>query len=222
MERRRLATYATGLQMEKVKSMFLLSIILAVLFGYLVGSIPAAYLMGKLKGYDMMQNGDASLGTSLAFRKLGVLPGLAVGLIDFAKGTISIVVALLFEVPFPVVLLAGLVAITGHNWSIFLGFKGGRGSMTSYGVLAALMLWEFLIALGVGGVVFYFTRKTTLSTIVLLGALPVILWWQSRYHVLPAPPWEREIDILLILFPLSILIPIFLKFVQVPRDKKLL
>lgn len=195
---------------------------LAIVVGYFLGSIPAAYLMGRLKGYDMLQNGDASLGTRLAFRKLGIFSGLIVGLIDFGKGILSIVFALLVQVPFPVVLLAGLAAVTGHNWSVFLGFKGGRGSMTSYGVLAALMLWQFLIALVFAGVVFYFTRRTTLSTIVLLSILSLILWWQSHFHVLPAPAWERQIDILLILFPLSILVPIFLKFVQMHEDKRIL
>lgn len=130
--------------------------VLAVLSGYLLGSIPAAYLVGKLKGYDMHQHADGSLGASLTFRKLGPVAGLAVGLVDFSKGFLSIIFALLLHVPFPVVLLAGLASVTGHNWSIMLGFKGGGGSMTSYGVLAVLMLWELLVALVFGAVVLYF------------------------------------------------------------------
>lgn len=186
-----------------------------IISGYLLGSIPSAYIVGKAKQHDMLQYGDGRMGTSLAYHKLGLLAGLTTGLLDFGKGVISIAIALLFHAELPVVLLAGLAAVTGHNWSIFLGFKGGRGSMVGYGVLAVLMPLVFVIAVAMGGFLFYFTRRPTLSTVVIVGMLPVILWVQDRLRWLPEAPWERDINLWLIVFPLSLFIPIFIKVAQI-------
>ncbi len=199
-----------------------LSANLAVVLGYMIGSIPSAYLIGRLNGVDLtLENGDSRLGTSLSFHRLGLLGGLAVGFMDFSKGIAAIVVAQLLDAPQYLVLLSGLAAVVGHDWSIFLSLKGGRGTMTSYGVLASLMLWEFFIALALAGVFFLFVRKPTLATVVLLTIQPVILRLQSLLHFLPALPWESEFTLALTIFPLALLIPSFLKYAQTRRGGRL-
>lgn len=73
-------------------------------------------------------------------------------------------------------LLAALVVVAGHNWSIFMRFRGGKGAATTYGVLASLMFWQLLIGLGAAGIVYLFTHKSGLATGIMFGTLPLILW----------------------------------------------
>lgn len=187
--------------------------ILAVLIGYLLGSIMSAYLIGRLKGVDMREVGDGHIGAAFAARKLGLASGIVVGLMDFGKGIMAVASAQILNVSLIFVLLAGLAAVTGHNWSIFLRFKGGKGAMTSYGVLASLVLWEFLVALALAGVFYLFTRRSALATGILFAILSVLLWAESMPQVLPQLALSREAQVspLLALFPLSLLIPMLLK-----------
>jgi len=104
-----------------------------------------------------------------------------------------------------------VILVVGHNWSIFLGFKGGRGAATTYGVLASLMLWQLLIALAMVAVLFFTTRKSTVATYIIFGILPLLLWAESILGILPVLPWAQDISPLLIVFPLFLSIPMFLK-----------
>jgi glycerol-3-phosphate acyltransferase PlsY len=99
---------------------------------------------------------------------------------DVSKGVAAIALAQLLALPVPVVMTAGLAAVTGHNWSLFLRFKGGKGALTIYGVLVTLMSWELFVALAVGGVFYYFVRKSGLATGILLVFLAVLHWFVSR------------------------------------------
>lgn len=196
--------------------------LLIMFSGYLLGSIPSAYIIGRLKGVDLsVEDGDSKLGTSLSFRRLGMVSGLVVGLMDFGKGAMTIAVAQVLDVSAILVLLAGFAAVVGHNWSLFLGFKGGRGAITSYGVLASLAFWGLFLAAVLAGVFFFFTRKSTLATVVLMALLVTILWVQNLIRFLPVLPWEREISPWHMIFPLTLLIPSFLKSLQI-RGKKLI
>lgn len=121
-----------------------IKIILSIIAAYLIGSIPTAYIFAKIfKGIDIRSAGSGNVGATNAFRVLGKLPGILVLIIDIAKGVIS--TALLADfTTFPDMLVwrvvLGLIVVIGHNWTIFLRFKGGKGMATSLGVLIGLAL----------------------------------------------------------------------------------
>lgn len=195
--------------------------ILTIFLGYLLGSVPSAYLIGLMRGRDLtVEDGDSQLGTSLAFRRLGTLSGSAVAFIDFGKGVLTIALARMLGVSTTLILVAAIAAVAGHNWSLFLNFKGGRGAVVSYGVLASLAFWGLIIAAALAGTFFLFTRKSTLATVLLMVVLAVVLWVQSLIQFPPALSWEGEITGWFVIFPLTLLIPSLLKYVQMQKQKK--
>jgi acyl phosphate:glycerol-3-phosphate acyltransferase len=117
-----------------------------IIISYLLGSIPTAYIASHLiKGKDIRQMGDTNMGAANAYRELGARTGITVGVVDAAKGALSIALADRAELSHVLVLSCGLAAVIGHNWPIFLGFRGGRGVSTSIGVLLTTVTWPILI-----------------------------------------------------------------------------
>lgn len=178
-----------------------------IAIAYLLGSIPSAYLVGRLlKGLDIREAGDGRLGAAATYRRVGLAGGLIVGLMDLAKGAAAVFLAQVLGFPLLVVLLAGLAVVVGHNWSIFLRFKGGKGALTICGVLASLMFWQLLIAIALGGIFYLITHKTGMSTGILLGFLSLINLITGSL-------------ILLIILPLFISLPMVLKHISMPKAK---
>lgn len=145
---------------------------------YLLGSLPTAYLAGRLlKGVDIRQHGSGSVGATNALRVLGKWPGLAVLLIDVAKGAAAIALARwAYALPSMTppelqawapwgVCLAGLAALLGHARSIWLSFTGGKSVATGLGLLLALA-WP----VGLGGLA-VFAVTVAVSRIVSLGSI---------------------------------------------------
>src|SRR5260370_23763814 len=138
----------------------IVQLVLVAIIGYLWGSIPAGYWMGKLlrgKDFDIRAYGSRKIGATNVLRTLGRVPALIVLVFDLLKGAGPTLVATL--VPFfygagwgPTV--AGLAALIGHCFPVFIGFKGGRGVLTGAGALLIISPLTFLIA-----------AVTTLSTI---------------------------------------------------------
>ena len=151
--------------------------VLAISLGYLVGSFPSAYIAGRLlKGVDIREVGDGNMGAQNTYRQISHKAGIAVGLVDAAKGAGAILIARAFNVPEVAVLLAGLTAVMGHNWPIFLHFRGGRGEATTIGIMTTLMPREMLILLGVALVPFAFTRNVTFASVFLFAPLALVAW----------------------------------------------
>jgi len=151
---------------------------LVVLLGYFLGSIPTAYIAGRLlKGGDIRQMGDGNVGAANAFRQLGAKVGIAVGLVDIGKGTLAIVIAQAASIPQLAVLLAGAAVVAGHNWPVFIGFRGGRGESTTIGVLLTLITQPMLIVGGAATVVLFITRNVILASAFLFIPLPLVCWW---------------------------------------------
>jgi glycerol-3-phosphate acyltransferase PlsY len=120
--------------------------VLAVVLGYLIGSIPTAYIAAQLKqAPDIRQFGDGNVGGANAYREMGLAIGVTVTLIDVVKGTLAVAIAYLMEVPEAFWLLTGVAVVIGHNWPIFLGFHGGRGLSTTIGVLLGVVTVPMLI-----------------------------------------------------------------------------
>jgi acyl phosphate:glycerol-3-phosphate acyltransferase len=190
--------------------------ILPVVLGYLLGSIPSAYILGRLNQVNLAETGDGELGASLAFRRLGIISGTIVTLMDFGKGIAAVAVAHALDAPRAIVMLAGFAAVIGHNWSLWLGFKGGRGTLAAYGVMAALGFWQFAAAVVLAAAVFYFVRKSTLVTVLLFGVLTVILNIQGALSIPEAPQWQQP---WFVLFPMALLVPGFVKHMQTRRQK---
>ena len=152
---------------------------LIVILGYLLGSIPTAYIAGRVrKGIDIRQVGDENMGAANAFRQLGAKTGLGVFFIDAGKGALAILIAQAANIPQTAVLLTGLAAVAGHNWPVFIGFRGGRGEATTIGVLLALITQPMLIVGGVAAAAFFITRRVILGQgPFLFPPLPLVCWW---------------------------------------------
>ena len=147
-----------------------------VLFSYLLGSIPSAYIAGRLrKGVDIKMIGDRNAGAANVFRNIDHRAGIAVLVADIAKGAIPVLVSLALAST-PVVLLCGIAAVGGHNWPLFHGLKGGRGQATALGVLLALMPVETGILMAVCAVPFLVTRNTMLAGAIVFSPLWLLAW----------------------------------------------
>lgn len=165
---------------------------LALLFSFLIGSIPTAYLMGRMRGIDIRQHGSRNVGATNAFRVLGKSWGITCLVLDMLKGLIPI--AFLFRIhTFGFsgwsaegwMWTLGLAAIAGHMFSPFLNFKGGKGVATSLGVVLAIAPLPMLIAFALGILIIWRTGYVSLASMTGASLLPIlILIFQWRQH-----PW---------------------------------
>jgi glycerol-3-phosphate acyltransferase PlsY len=151
---------------------------LIVILAYFVGSIPTAYIAGRLlKGRDIRQMGDGNMGAQNAFRQLGARVGITVGVIDAAKGGLAVLIAQTANLPLVLVMVTGAVAIVGHNWPLFLRFRGGRGESTAIGVLTALVTVPMLILAVPTILVLWRWHNVTKASAVLFVPLSLLCWW---------------------------------------------
>ncbi len=162
----------------------LLNIVLSLVVCYLIGSIPTAYLMGRFcKGIDIRRHGSGNVGATNALRVLGKIPGSIVLLVDVLKGAVAVtIVGDLFgleHVGYRVLLAVAVVA--GHNWTIFLNFKGGKGIATSLGVLIGLTIKIsflrpiLLISVLIWLIVFFLSGFVSLASMVSAVLLPFLM-----------------------------------------------
>jgi glycerol-3-phosphate acyltransferase PlsY len=174
-----------------------LSVLLA---GYLLGSIPSGWLAGRwLAGIDLRQEGSGSTGATNVLRVVGKGPALAVFLVDVLKGTLAVVLARAVlgsfgdsVTPFgwqtdSWVVGAGLAALAGHIWPVWLGWKGGKAVATGLGMLLGLAWPVGLACLGIFLAVLAVSRIVSLSSVVAALALPALmLGWFGNAGVRPA------------------------------------
>jgi len=149
--------------------------ILLVIGGYLAGSIPFAYLAGRLlRGIDIREYGTRSVGGSNAYEQVGRPLLVVVGLLDIGKAALPSWLALRLGLGLPAALAAGLSAVVGHNWPLYLNFEGGRGISPCLGVLAVIFpwgaLWE-LAAIGLGSLL-----RHAVVNLLGLAMLPLLAW----------------------------------------------
>jgi glycerol-3-phosphate acyltransferase PlsY len=158
---------------------------LIVTLGYFLGSIPTAYIAGRLlKGKDIRRMGDANMGAANAFRQLGARVGITVGIIDAAKGALAIVIAQLANVSQLAVLATGVAVVVGHNWPLFIGFRGGRGEATIIGVLLAVITLPMLIIAAPAIAAHLILRDTLKAAPFIFVPLPLVCWWLGMPGIL--------------------------------------
>jgi glycerol-3-phosphate acyltransferase PlsY len=153
-----------------------------IAFGaFLLGSIPTGYLVARTKGVDIRQHGSGNIGATNVFRTLGKPLGILVFFTDALKGFGAVWLANHFGEACPWTgIVAAVAAIAGHNYTPWLGFKGGKGIATSSGVLLALMPWAVLVIAIVWFAVFKISRYVSLASVCAAAALPVAvgaLWY---------------------------------------------
>ena len=166
----------------------------AILMAYLIGSIPTSVWIGRaLKGIDLRRHGSGNAGATNAFRVLGKPIGIAVLLLDMLKGFLAVSLSHLQNEMVPeseawitLRIVLGLLAVTGHIFPVFAGFKGGKGVATMAGVGLALHPYAALAAMGVYLIIFLIFRLSALGSLSAVLSYPVwmILVFQVEFRVL--------------------------------------
>ena len=174
--------------------------------GYLLGSIPTGYLVGRRCGIDIREHGSGNIGATNVVRVLGKKPGYFVFLCDMLKGflsaRLSMWIAPVLDPGMPsfitnlhvyrepawdaqTIAMAGIIGalccILGHNFPVWLRFRGGKGVATTVGVLLGLMPLAFLVAAVVWVASFYAFRYVSLASLLAAGVLPPAVWLITRH-----------------------------------------
>ena len=155
---------------------------LSIILSYLSGAVPASYIMGRVwKGIDLRKHGSGNVGAANTFRVLGPIPGITVLLVDVLKGLVAVLfisrLAMGSSLSYEwVKVFCGIAAICGHNWTIFLKFKGGRGVATSTGVFLGLAWQAMLLVISVWLVIVALTRYISLGSILGAVVLPILVY----------------------------------------------
>jgi glycerol-3-phosphate acyltransferase PlsY len=149
-----------------------LSYLGAIAIGYLLGSFPSGYVVGRLRGIDVRQWGSGRIGGTNVLRSAGPWAAILVVLGDVAKGVLAVFVAKALVGAPSAEVLAGLAAILGHDFSIFVTFSGGRGVATTLGALGALYLPAALILALLGLSVVTVSRYASLASLTIATLIP--------------------------------------------------
>ncbi|NTV84024.1 MAG: glycerol-3-phosphate 1-O-acyltransferase PlsY [Bacteroidales bacterium] len=198
----------------------MLKLLTMVLISYLAGSIPTAIIYGKLtRGIDIRQHGSGNAGATNVFRVLGWKAGVLVLLIDMAKGLVATlwiykIASGGFLTDLELLkILAGLSAVFGHIWTVFAGFKGGKGVGTGAGMIIGLVPGTVLVAVIIFVLVVAMTRWVSLGSI--LASLTIPIYLIIKRFVLTLP-----VSNTLLIF--GLLIPVLIIFTHRSNIKRLL
>ncbi len=165
----------------------MVTLIVMLAVSYLIGSIPTSIIAGKmLRGIDVRDYGSGNAGGTNAFRVLGWKAGLAVTVLDIVKGAVgAISVVVFFEAnpigalpdinPIALRLLAGLSAVFGHVFTVFAGFRGGKGVSTAAGMMFGIAPVTTLIVLGIFLLTIFLSRYVSVASMLAALAFPLII-----------------------------------------------
>jgi acyl phosphate:glycerol-3-phosphate acyltransferase len=189
--------------------MFLLTTI--IILSYLIGSIPTSIIISKAaKGIDIREHGSGNAGGTNVMRILGWKHGVLVILLDALKGILAVIVvarlhygSMPFEnaTPFDdftlVQIIAGVAAVIGHIWTVFAGFKGGKGIATALGMLLMIVTVDMLIAVGVFILVITFSRYVSLASLAGAVAVPLALIVRENIFNVDIPNYNTLLPFLI-------------------------
>jgi glycerol-3-phosphate acyltransferase PlsY len=158
-----------------------LAIAIAIIAAYIMGSIPTAYIVARLrKGIDIREVGSKNMGATNVLYEVGIPEGLFVFCVDVGKGSAAVGLARGLDAPLEVQLAAGGVAVLGHAFPVFLKFRGGKGAGAFLGALAVFMPQCIPYYFGLFVVLLLISRSTTLSYGAALLSVPIMAWFV--YH----------------------------------------
>lgn len=199
----------------------MIKIFIILIGSYLIGSISPSIVLGKiLKGIDIRGHGSGNAGSTNAFRVLGKWAGITVLFLDIFKGyfAVKFISPLAGENPVIssalIAILSGFAAVTGHIWTVFHSFKGGKGVNTAAGVLLAMIPIPTFLAAGIFLIVLLITRYVSLGSMLSSLSLPIILIIMSLRAEGEVIPSE------LIIF--AVVIPIFIIYTHRTNIKRLI
>jgi len=209
-----------------------LAFIVSIVMSYLIGSIPTGYLVGRaFKGVDIRQIGSHNMGAMNTFYTIGFWPGMLVLVGDVGKGIVALLLtfltaSFLFPLPsnliIPIEMVSGVIVIAGHNFPLFLKFKGGKGGATAIGVLAFIVPWINWISVGTSKIPIPAGDLIYLASFLLL--LLITRWATFAYGIsfiaFPLVAWFGMHDQGLTIYSVCIaLVPILM---YIPRLKEIL
>lgn len=149
---------------------------LYIFLAFFLGSLPFGYWLGRLRGLDVRQQGSKNTGATNVGRVLGKKWGFLVLALDIGKGWIAVTLATkVGHAGDPTAVATAVVAVLGHVFSPWIGFRGGKGVATSAGVLLALTPWVGLSVIAVWGVVFLMGRIVSVASLVAASAFPFLV-----------------------------------------------
>jgi glycerol-3-phosphate acyltransferase PlsY len=161
----------------------MLPLLIAGFASYLIGSIPAGYIAGRIVGIDIRTVGSGNIGATNVTRVMGKRYGYPVFIVDFLKGFAAVGMSIMIAKRAQPVLISselfgvvGAVAcVLGHSFPVWLGFKGGKGVAASAGALLGLMPFVALIAVAVWLIIFYLTRYVSVASMTAALAVPITI-----------------------------------------------
>ncbi len=159
-----------------------MQIIIAILISYLIGSIPSGFLLTKyVMKKDVRQYGSGNIGATNVARVMGLKAGILVAVFDILKGYLGVMVGqiILGDNLSTAILFVAIAAIAGHDWSIFLGFSGGKGVATTFGVILRLYPLAFLIYALIWLALVLTTRYVSLGSIIGSMSLPLTIYFTA-------------------------------------------
>lgn len=188
-----------------------LQVILVVITSYLLGSLPTAYLIGRMNKVNIFEVGSGNMGTTNVLRALGTKWGLFVFFIDVVKGIAAVVLAqmLMPEARTTATVIAAISVIIGHNWSLFVSIltgalRGGKGAATAFGTVLMIAPFQLIAAICVvGALVIALTRYVSLGVLVMAT---IAALWMVALISQNSIPWEYGI------YTLSVLVLILWRF----------
>jgi len=185
----------------------MLKIALILVSGYFLGAIPFGVIVARLFKVDIQKVGSKNIGATNVFRSIGALPGITVFALDLLKGTAAAYLAVIYLIDPWLVILAGLLAILGHMFSIFLRFKGGKGSAVGLGVLLAIAPDVFIFSIILVALLIALTRYVSIASIFGSMATTVLMFL-----------FKKPLPYVLV----AILATLLILFKHIPNMKRLL
>ena len=150
--------------------------ILLLIGAYLLGSVPTGLLLAKALGVNIRESGSGNIGATNVYRTVGRKLGILTLVGDCLKGLIPVLVAKWLDLPDLWIAAIGLAALLGHVYTVFLGFKGGKGVATALGVFLGTSPLSVLVALVIFAVVLYIWRYVSLASITAAAFIPGLVW----------------------------------------------
>jgi len=159
-----------------------MTVLVLVVLAYLIGSFPTSYLIGRIRGIDLREHGSRNLGTTNTFRVLGAWSAIPVLVVDVLKGLGPTLWFVTWDGAGDtrLAVVYGLAAIIGHVWSVFLGFRGGKGIATGAGVLLALAPVTTIIAVLIWIGIVSLTRIVSAASLAAASVVPLLAWLMDQ------------------------------------------